>query len=151
MTFGARLKAERQRLGLTQQELADTLGIHVNSQSAYETGGNSPTADYLEQIIAKGFNVNFLFHGVHDQVGASTLVADIVAILVALPVALQATCFAMLSMFRRSPVGVQAAGEQAEDFSRAARLFDHFLNLSPQGKGLVETAAGLNKTPPTIL
>lgn len=143
MTFGARLKAERLRLGLTQSELAEALGIHVNSQSGYETEANSPTADYLAQVIAMGFNANFLFNGVHDAVGGSPLVADTVAILVQLPPQMQATCFAMVNMFRRSAMGAQASAEQAEDFARAARVFSQFLELNQQAKTVVEVAASL--------
>ena len=38
-TFSQRLKALRQRRGLTQQELADRLGVSNKSVSRWESGG----------------------------------------------------------------------------------------------------------------
>lgn len=146
--FGTRLKAERQRLGLTQVEMANVGGVHPNSQSAYENGGSSPTAEYLERVIARGVDSQFLFHGEYANSTVSTQVAELLAILVQLPPEQQATCFAMLSLFRRSTTSIQASAEQANDTWRAARLFEHFLNTSQQHKTLIECAAGLDKSPP---
>lgn len=56
ITFGLRLKALRNRYGLKQNEMADKLGIHRSSYSAYEADRDKPRegiidfAHRLEQI-----------------------------------------------------------------------------------------------------
>ncbi|WP_162961855.1 helix-turn-helix domain-containing protein, partial [Pseudomonas aeruginosa] len=47
MTIGERLKEERQRLGMSQTELAEQCGVSKNTQLAYEKGERSPDAAYL--------------------------------------------------------------------------------------------------------
>lgn len=52
-----RLKEVRKRLGLTQQELADKLGVTLNSVGYWERGVNNITARVVNQICTL-FNVN---------------------------------------------------------------------------------------------
>ena len=55
MTFGARLKEERRRLGLKQAEFADLVGTDVPKQSLYENGTPASFADpYLEGVDGRG-------------------------------------------------------------------------------------------------
>ena len=61
--FAARLKAERSRLGLSQIELAERIGVGRSSQKAYENGTTFPTADYLLKARALGVDVVFLLTG----------------------------------------------------------------------------------------
>jgi transcriptional regulator with XRE-family HTH domain len=49
-TFGARFKAARRSAGLTQDELADRLGITKSSVSSYENDGATPAFDKLAAI-----------------------------------------------------------------------------------------------------
>lgn len=49
-TFGARFKAARLALGLTQDELADRLGITKSSVSSYENDGATPAFDKLAAL-----------------------------------------------------------------------------------------------------
>lgn len=52
-----RIKALRKTLGLTQQELADRIGIKRNTISQYEIGRNEPI-DAVISLICREFNVN---------------------------------------------------------------------------------------------
>jgi transcriptional regulator with XRE-family HTH domain len=50
MDFAHRLAALRRDRGLTQQALADRVGIHVSQVRRYEAGGSQPTLDVLRNI-----------------------------------------------------------------------------------------------------
>lgn len=52
-----RLKVLRKELRLTQQELADRVGISRGNIAAYEVGKNSPS-DAVISLICREFNVN---------------------------------------------------------------------------------------------
>lgn len=49
--FGARLKALREKRGLSQQELADLVGVHLSQLSRLERGTSFPSA---ETVLALG-------------------------------------------------------------------------------------------------
>jgi transcriptional regulator with XRE-family HTH domain len=59
----ARLKEERVRLGLTQEELALLGGIKVNAQSVYERGARTPNAKYLSNVDKAGVDVLYVITG----------------------------------------------------------------------------------------
>ena len=50
MDFAQRLAAARKERGLTQQVLADRVGIHVTQVRRYEAGTSAPTLDVLRSI-----------------------------------------------------------------------------------------------------
>jgi len=50
MTFARRLATTRKHAGLTQQALADTIGIHVTQLRRYEAGTSQPTLDVLRAL-----------------------------------------------------------------------------------------------------
>ena len=50
MEFPARLAALRKKKGLTQQALANAVGIHVTQLSRYESGSSQPTLDVIRKI-----------------------------------------------------------------------------------------------------
>jgi transcriptional regulator with XRE-family HTH domain len=147
-TFAARLKTERGRLGLTQAELAELGGVHLNSQAGYERDTSSPTAEYLARVAMHGVDISYLFHGTYADTTVPQPVRELLALLIQLPPDQQASCFAMLTLFRRTGTADLPPAEKADEVWRAARLFEHFLSLSKQERILVETAAGLNRPPP---
>jgi len=61
--FGQRLREERQRLGLTQTELAQIGGVKRLAQSQYERETSSPTVRYLAAIAGAGIRLNVLLYG----------------------------------------------------------------------------------------
>jgi len=66
--FSLRLREERKRLGLSQEELATIGGVKLNAQSNYENGKRAPDADYLARVAARGLDVGFLFTGERSPV-----------------------------------------------------------------------------------
>lgn len=63
MDLSGRLKEERDRLGLTQQELADRMGVSRKTQINYESGLREPDASYLSAFSALGGDVLFVLTG----------------------------------------------------------------------------------------
>lgn len=65
--LGTRLREERDRLQLTQDELADRLGVSSGAQSNYERGNRSPDAEYLAAFVAAGADPLYLLQGVRTE------------------------------------------------------------------------------------
>lgn len=63
MTIGERLKAERERLDLSQEKLRDAAGVSKNTQINYEKDARSPDADYLAAVAAAGVDVLYVVTG----------------------------------------------------------------------------------------
>lgn len=62
MSFSARLKEQRERMGLTQIQLATALGITKGAVGNYETGASSPKAEVLYKLFdILHCDANFLF------------------------------------------------------------------------------------------
>lgn len=61
--FGDRLKAVRTHLRLTQKEMADLLGIHVNSISQYERETVYPQVTVISELAEKGIDLTWLLTG----------------------------------------------------------------------------------------
>jgi len=68
MSLPARLIALRKERGLTQQAMADTIGIHVNSLKKYETGQAQPSLDVLKKIaLTLNVSTDFLLFEEHER------------------------------------------------------------------------------------
>lgn len=61
--FFERLKIEREALGLSQQALAERLGVALRSQQNYESGARTPDVTYLGLLGAIGADVLYLVTG----------------------------------------------------------------------------------------
>ena len=57
MNFAQRLAAVRKERGMTQQTLADQVGVHVTQIRRYEAGTSQPTLDVL-RALAVGLSVS---------------------------------------------------------------------------------------------
>lgn len=64
--LGERLREERDRLGINQNELADIGGVKRNSQGNYERGRQNPDAAYLLAISKVGIDVMYVLFGRRD-------------------------------------------------------------------------------------
>lgn len=61
--FSENLKKVRQKLGLSQKELATKIGIQQAQYSRYEAG-TSPSTEVLEKLVKEfNINVNYLLTG----------------------------------------------------------------------------------------
>lgn len=62
MSFSSRLKAQRERMGLTQVQLASLLGVTKGAIGNYETGVSSPKAEVLFKVFdVLQCDANYLF------------------------------------------------------------------------------------------
>jgi transcriptional regulator with XRE-family HTH domain len=77
--FGARLKAERERLSLNQADFGKRNGVSRTSQSAYETGSVPASLDYLRAIESAGVDVSFLLWGVRANQTISAEHSELIA------------------------------------------------------------------------
>ena len=68
MSFTSRLIALRKQRGLSQQAMADAIGIHANSWKKYETGQAQPSLDVLKKIaVALHVSTDFLLFDEHER------------------------------------------------------------------------------------
>jgi transcriptional regulator with XRE-family HTH domain len=58
-----RLKQERIRVGLSLPELGAIGGVAADAQDDFETGRQSPLADYLARILSTGIDVVYVLTG----------------------------------------------------------------------------------------
>jgi len=61
--FSRRLAAERQRLQLTQAEVAAFSGVSPATQIGYEQGLRSPSTEYTGRLRDLGFDVHYVMFG----------------------------------------------------------------------------------------
>ena len=61
---GARLREERERLGLSQDASGTHWGKNKQTHMRYENGLNSPIASYLHRIAKLGVDITYVLTGV---------------------------------------------------------------------------------------
>jgi transcriptional regulator with XRE-family HTH domain len=74
MAFSERLAATRHERGLTQQILADRVGVHVTQIRRYEAGTSAPTLDVLRNLaVALAVTTDSLVFDEHERDPAEEL------------------------------------------------------------------------------
>lgn len=77
---GKRIRHRRWMVGMTQQQLADKVGIKFQQIQKYETGMNRVSASRLWDIAdALGVQISFFFEGLSDAEVAQVAQGDIMA------------------------------------------------------------------------
>jgi len=71
--IGARLRDERKRCGLTQDQAAAGCGIVKRTQANYEAGASDATASYLSKAWVMGFDVPYILTGVRQTAARESL------------------------------------------------------------------------------
>lgn len=71
MDLHERFKAERERLALTQPQLAVAVGVGKTTVINWEKGSSSPTALHLAQLTTLGFDVLYVLTGQRSQPAAA--------------------------------------------------------------------------------
>lgn len=71
--LGLRLKEERKRLGLSQQDFGSIGGVEANAQGKYESGERIPRSDYLAALGKKGVDVLYVLSGSCTPMAADSL------------------------------------------------------------------------------
>ncbi|WP_342133514.1 helix-turn-helix domain-containing protein [Hydrogenophaga sp. OTU3427] len=64
--FGARLREERLRVGLTQVQMAEVGGIKRTTQHLYESDVRTPDLDYLVRVRDAGLDLSYLVLGYRE-------------------------------------------------------------------------------------
>lgn len=64
--FGERLLEERNRLGLTQDQMAAAGSVAKRTYCNYESGERAPGADFLTGIAATGADVQYILTGLRS-------------------------------------------------------------------------------------
>jgi transcriptional regulator with XRE-family HTH domain len=67
MSFGARLREERKRLGFKQAEFAALAGTDVPKQSLYENGHRQLRAGYLSRLEPVGVDLFYVLTGRRNE------------------------------------------------------------------------------------
>lgn len=138
---GARLKAVREELALTQRDLARSLKIGPNAWQIWESGKNIPTGENLLKIAELGFNPGWILTGK----GAKRL-ADVDSV----PQADSEALEAVPSEFSKNSLGTEGLdmfGRVLEAMKKAyeeagVRISTHNLGMEALGKyGLIMTAS----------
>jgi transcriptional regulator with XRE-family HTH domain len=62
-TVFQRLREERERLGMNQEEFADAAGLNRTAQIRYEKGTRAPDTNYLVAIAKLGADINYIVTG----------------------------------------------------------------------------------------
>ena len=65
--IGKRLREERNRLRLNQQQMAGRGGVQPQAQVRYEKGDRKPDASYLVGIAAHGVDVAYVLTGTRSE------------------------------------------------------------------------------------
>ncbi|MGF1501894.1 MAG: helix-turn-helix domain-containing protein [Paracoccaceae bacterium] len=75
---GQRVRQRRWMIGMTQQQLANNVGIKFQQIQKYETGANRISASRLWDIAdALDVPVSFFFEGIHGDVSATAPQGDV--------------------------------------------------------------------------
>lgn len=64
---GARLKEERRKIGITQDDFASLGGVKKLTQGAYEQGKRVPDARYLIAIYNHGVDIRYILTGERSE------------------------------------------------------------------------------------
>lgn len=69
---GDRLLEERKRLGFTQQEMAELIGVQQTMPGRYERGQASPGGDVLVAFAAIGGDVQYVLTGIRSSLALTS-------------------------------------------------------------------------------
>lgn len=64
MNAGDRIRAFREALGLTQQEMAAKIGVPFRTFQSYESGSSTPKFAYLQRLAELGCDIAWLITGI---------------------------------------------------------------------------------------
>ncbi|MCB1977137.1 MAG: helix-turn-helix transcriptional regulator [Nitrosomonas sp.] len=63
MSIGSRLREEREKLNMTQEDFAVACGVRRRAQSSYESDARYPDAKYLEAATKIGADISYVIYG----------------------------------------------------------------------------------------
>ncbi|SCC61599.1 MULTISPECIES: helix-turn-helix domain-containing protein [Kosakonia] len=95
--IGARLKEERERLGLSQLAFGDVGGVKKLAQLNYEKGERYPDASYLFAVSKLGVDVQFVVTGVRSAEALNEDEQQLINLFRSAPIAVKAAALAALN------------------------------------------------------
>ena len=101
MSFGARLKEERKRLGFKQAEFAALVGVDVPKQSLYENNKRELRAPYLQRIAGAKVDVGYVLTGRRNQDALDDQAAALLSAWLTLPPDVQKAVHRLFSDLNR--------------------------------------------------
>lgn len=125
MSKSARLRSERERLGLTQDGLSAALGHSRKTQTLYETGKRSPDWEYLDSFGQLGADLFFILTGERSNSPAPLPSAD------DLPPRLRAR---LASAIAAVEAGLDATGRDAAPAVKAELVLAAYDLLAKEGE-----------------
>jgi transcriptional regulator with XRE-family HTH domain len=73
LSIGARMREERERLGLSQSAFAELGGVSLRAEQDWERGVSSPKADFLAVAVGHGVDVFYVLTGQRISVTTNSL------------------------------------------------------------------------------
>lgn len=67
MSWYNRLKEERKRLKIKQKDFAEELEMSVQGIIQYEKGARKPSLEYIDALIKKGADIQYIYTGVRSE------------------------------------------------------------------------------------
>lgn len=116
MSFGGRLRQERDRLRLTQEKFAELGGVKRVSQHLYEQDVRVPDINYLTRLKEGGVDVWFLIDGTRQPAGAAGVPTSV-----------------LVSAFRAVDELALDADGQPLPLAERERLFSFLISLLHEG------------------
>lgn len=74
--IGKRVREERERIGMTQEDFGKVGGVRRATQYLYEQGDRTPSMEYLARIVAAGADMNYLVTGERVRTSESRWTID---------------------------------------------------------------------------
>ncbi len=80
-SYGEKIREERERLGLSQTEFGDAMGVTKKTQGLYERGEREPDGSYFQAAAAAGCDVLYILTGRREpKVGARSPFDDVASL-----------------------------------------------------------------------
>ncbi|SOD25235.1 Helix-turn-helix domain-containing protein [Variovorax sp. YR752] len=73
LSIGARLREERERLGLSQTAFAEMGDVSLRAEQDWERGNSAPKADFLAVAASRGVDVLYVLTGQHTPKASASL------------------------------------------------------------------------------
>lgn len=128
-SIGLNLRRQREKLGLSQEQAAQKLGVTTRTQSNYETGKRTPDMNYLIEARNIGIDLTLLLFGEEDPL----LLADIAMQLIE-----------QAFVIDRGDLVVAYDGIIFDTPNPGELLFDELARLSPIFQSIVERRTSLD-------
>jgi transcriptional regulator with XRE-family HTH domain len=135
--FSKRLREERNRLGLSQDEFAKKADVTKNTQLAYEQGVRPPDVLYLYRIADAGVDLFYLLGRDGDWAKLAPEIAELIRAFRVLTPTHQALVMGMIVLLGGTSPGT---ADSLADIWRTVRLLKRMAHASAEEKAMIERA-----------